>query len=324
MGIKISSLFFSALLYCGTLFSQPEKDPCKPVLLLHFNGNAQDASGLANHGTVVGATLTYDRYGNVNSAYQFDGVDDHIVIADHSSLDLDTTWTIMAWIKPKTGYGSFQNNHISIVDKWGNAGKEMATYIMGIHTNGELEGLTHTGSAGTYQWSDSIISENVWTHVAVTRSKDDSIRLYINFVLVKTYRSVIPQNSKFDLLIGMHADPASRLAYPSRYRFHGVIDEVKIYRCALFTSQFSLDVDDVVNHVKSIEIFPNPSAGIIQIKQDFTESFEVKIYDMKGQVVIASQNLNTLSIVAAPGLYLLQFRDLTTGSIINKKITLVN
>ena len=38
-----------------------------------FNGNAQDASGNGNHGTVNGATLTTDRFGNQNGAYSFNG-----------------------------------------------------------------------------------------------------------------------------------------------------------------------------------------------------------------------------------------------------------
>ena len=32
-----------------------------------FNGNANDGSGNANHGTVSGATLTPDRYGNATA-----------------------------------------------------------------------------------------------------------------------------------------------------------------------------------------------------------------------------------------------------------------
>ena len=36
-----------------------------------FNGNANDESGNGYNGTVYGATLTYDRFGNPNSAYSF-------------------------------------------------------------------------------------------------------------------------------------------------------------------------------------------------------------------------------------------------------------
>lgn len=39
-----------------------------------FNGNANDGAGSAN-GTVNGATLTTDRFGNANNAYSFDGND---------------------------------------------------------------------------------------------------------------------------------------------------------------------------------------------------------------------------------------------------------
>ena len=38
-----------------------------------FNGNANDESGNGNNGTVNGATLTTDRFGNVDAAYDFDG-----------------------------------------------------------------------------------------------------------------------------------------------------------------------------------------------------------------------------------------------------------
>jgi len=45
-----------------------------------LNGNANDASGHGNHGTVNGATLISDRFGNTNSAYNFDGVSSEILL----------------------------------------------------------------------------------------------------------------------------------------------------------------------------------------------------------------------------------------------------
>jgi hypothetical protein len=43
-----------------------------------FNGNANDESGNGNNGTVYGATLTTDRFGNANGAYSFDGTNNNI------------------------------------------------------------------------------------------------------------------------------------------------------------------------------------------------------------------------------------------------------
>jgi hypothetical protein len=43
-----------------------------------FTGNADDHSGNGFHGTVMGASLTEDRFGNAESAYDFDGLNDYI------------------------------------------------------------------------------------------------------------------------------------------------------------------------------------------------------------------------------------------------------
>src|ERR1017187_5394463 len=45
-----------------------------------FNGNANDASGNGNNGTVYGATLTTDRFGISNSAYCFNGTSHYIEV----------------------------------------------------------------------------------------------------------------------------------------------------------------------------------------------------------------------------------------------------
>jgi hypothetical protein len=62
-----------------------------------FNGNANDESGNENNGTVNGATLTTDRFGNVGKAYSFDGVNDDIVIMNSNSLNLNTQLSISVW-----------------------------------------------------------------------------------------------------------------------------------------------------------------------------------------------------------------------------------
>ena len=43
------------------------------IAAYEFTGNADDVSGNGNNGVVNGATLTADRFGNVGSAYEFDG-----------------------------------------------------------------------------------------------------------------------------------------------------------------------------------------------------------------------------------------------------------
>ncbi|WP_424101523.1 hemopexin repeat-containing protein [Moorena producens] len=65
-----------------------------------FNGNAKDVSGNGHDGTVHGATLTSGRFGNGNSAYQFDGINDYIELPYAPDLKLTNhSFTVSAWVK---------------------------------------------------------------------------------------------------------------------------------------------------------------------------------------------------------------------------------
>lgn len=52
-----------------------------------FNSSANDESVNGNNGTVNGAISVDDRFGSVNSAYYFDGIDDYIEIPHSPSID---------------------------------------------------------------------------------------------------------------------------------------------------------------------------------------------------------------------------------------------
>ena len=64
-----------------------------------FNGNANDESGNGNHGTVNGAVLTTDRFGNTGRAYEFDGQSAFIEAAGVDGMDFGTTpFSLSVWI----------------------------------------------------------------------------------------------------------------------------------------------------------------------------------------------------------------------------------
>jgi len=71
------------------------------VAYLPLDGDANDESNFANHGTAIGGpTATADRFGNPGRALLFDGDDDQIIIAHSPSLDLEQAATLAAWIRP--------------------------------------------------------------------------------------------------------------------------------------------------------------------------------------------------------------------------------
>jgi hypothetical protein len=75
-----------------------------------FNGNANDESGTGNNGTVNGAVLTTDRFGNIDKAYAFDGLNDFINVLHNQSLNLPNG-TINLWFKTQS------NNRMSLFNK---------------------------------------------------------------------------------------------------------------------------------------------------------------------------------------------------------------
>ena len=58
---------------------------------------ANNAAGSGNAGSIFGATRVA---GHAGQALSFDGINDLVTIADNNSLDLTTTMTLEAWVKP--------------------------------------------------------------------------------------------------------------------------------------------------------------------------------------------------------------------------------
>ena len=93
-------LFLLVICLSSTAFSQvPNYVPSNGLIgYWPFNGNANDESGNGNDGTVNGATLTADRFGNANSAYTF-GLGNYIQVPYISALDNLNDFTISLWVK---------------------------------------------------------------------------------------------------------------------------------------------------------------------------------------------------------------------------------
>jgi hypothetical protein len=120
--MKTKSLIAALLLAASSAFAQvPSYVPTNGLVgWWPFNGNANDESGNGNNGTVSGATLTSDRKGIVNSAYEFNGVS-FITLSDSSFPVANTSRSVSFWIKPTLlnnnyhmvfSYGSYLTNQL--------------------------------------------------------------------------------------------------------------------------------------------------------------------------------------------------------------------
>ena len=75
------------------------------VAFYPFNGNANDESGNGNNGIVNGASLTADRFGNGNKAYNFDGINDNIKTSN-ITFGGGQFYSISFWVNLNTSYAS--------------------------------------------------------------------------------------------------------------------------------------------------------------------------------------------------------------------------
>jgi hypothetical protein len=196
-----------------------------PIAYYPFSGNALDAIG-TNHGTVNGATLTEDRFGNANSAYSFDGVDD--VISFPSSNF--TAYTLSAWVKftgtavDKSILAFTQGNTIT------SCSHQIRTNGTGRFAHYTFDGIPRAVN-GT-----SAITENFWNHVVITASNNGPIRLYVNGIEEGAsigIGTLWPDGTEFQL--GNTTVGSAGLSNTSF--LNGAIDDVKIYNVALTATQ---------------------------------------------------------------------------------------
>jgi hypothetical protein len=198
-----------------------------------FNGNAQDSSGNGNHGTVNGATLTSDRYGNQNGSYSFDGLDDFIEIPSSVSLH-NPQGTINLWL-----YTTIPNRDVCPIKKnnFSNAGNEH--YVIAI-TPAEVvfANKYNSNCQSGNGWfrtatSNSIYTSPSWHMITATYSIVNN--LYIDGILVSTSvpPSTNPDNCASDIQIGRGWSAVNEWVT-------GKIDDIGIWNRALSQQEITL------------------------------------------------------------------------------------
>ncbi|MCH2023950.1 MAG: T9SS type A sorting domain-containing protein [Saprospiraceae bacterium] len=143
-----------------------------------FNGNANDESLNNNHGTVVGAPLVNDRFGNPNSAYSFSQNNHNIDLANPINFALDT-FTLSCWAKSDT---TFIANTFQTAFSYWNGNFE--GYWLGLHQNKALLWFAIPGGGGQYLHGTDSINDGNWHHIAASYDSSTQLaKLYVDGVL---------------------------------------------------------------------------------------------------------------------------------------------
>ena len=309
-----------------------------------FTSNANDQSGNGNNGTVTAATLTTDRFGNINTAYYFNGnANIQTLIPTNLSPSASSFYSFSVW---------FNTDSIAvskIILAYNTAGNTSNYDIMSSHSNCTLGSI----AVQNYPFnnpsacSPSTVNTNNWTH------------LYIVFDQVADTFAIY-KNSQFwfDGLIGNSSPISGYLNFgntsPSGiFGYKGKIDDIGVWNRALTTQEISdlyngnicyqyITVTDTllinttltgfnpVTYQNTIKIYPNPTNDHITIDNGNIANltgYQIKITNSLSQQVFQSaitqqQFYVDLSTWTGNGIYFVHIIDGQGNTIDIKKIVL--
>ena len=190
-----------------------------------FNGNANDASGNNHHGTVIGASLTADRFGTANRAYRFESKDkDHITISYPVGDFGLSDFTISLWAKRNSAAGNtlFSQRNAPFNNSswwelgWGNfTVNENLAYQSTVNVNVE-----------------DTLRNDVWYHFTGVRD-GNTVKFFINGIPLGmcSTQQVLNIDNQANGEIGCYFFESPQQC------FDGSIDDIRLYSRALSTTE---------------------------------------------------------------------------------------
>ena len=178
--------------------------------------------GALNSGATFGA-------GKVGRAFAFDGVNDFVEVANHSSLSLaGSGFSIECWVQPTVATGSR-----TIADKR-SADGSTASYLLYLQ-DGVLRLSSHS-AGGTIASANSGTALGAgWSHVAATVS-GTTVRLFINGAQVYDAANFPTTRAATDGALAIGATRNQTFTFNS---FAGNIDELSLYNRALTAAEIA-------------------------------------------------------------------------------------
>jgi hypothetical protein len=252
-----------------------------------FNGNANDESGSNNNGTVNGASLTSDRFGNGNAAYNYNGIDNFISLP-LINLSSYSSFSVSVWVNVMSFQTAYSNHHI-IRQHNGIGGLD---WLLSFQNNGNIISF----GLG--------IQSQPYTELDLTINPTDFISSWHNIIV--TYDGTIKSTFIDGVLLGselksglitytpsaVSAIGSTGVSVNSVEKFNGKIDDLAIFNRALTQEEIislyygsSLDVNEV-SQSNLFSVFPNPAQSEINVNLDAKLLGSVfTIYDNIGKAV---------------------------------------
>ena len=244
-------------------------------------------------GRVFGAVPDTNRFGDINKACYFDGIDDVISIPGHPTLNSEKAITLNLWIKRDEM--ATKEEYVLSQGSWQNRLK------MSVLANQKIRWTIKTSVGVLDLDSESILSFDVWYNICVLYGENKA-DIYLNGRLdaSRSWSGLIATTS-LDFLIGQ------MLPGDQQYNFKGSIDDLKIYNRILSADEIKNIYDDITHvfstedlsgeTLENLKPYPNPfnSRIVIPYQTDSKQDIQIRIFNINGQCVRHFDNPQELS-----------------------------
>ena len=234
--IKILSICLLLLSFIGVEAQVNLEDSLKAHYLL--NGNGDDETG-NNNGTVNGAVLTADRFGNTDFAYDFDG-NDYVDIGDNADFQMGTnSFSMSAWFKAD---GTGGNGTIVSKRYW--SGSIDPTYALTYVPSTQQLYAYWRFDDGTYtSWPIANgVTANTWHHAVFVFDRTSTVKLYVDGILAAQSSTLVGNPRTMNIAGGRFLIGKDDFF---NQHFRGDVDEVHFYKKALTLDEINALYQDM-------------------------------------------------------------------------------
>ncbi|MBX7225962.1 MAG: LamG domain-containing protein [Chitinophagales bacterium] len=204
----------------------PNDNCINPVACYPFNGNAKDESRNHLHGIVNDAVLTTDRFGNENSAYEFDGTTSAILLPKLKAFDMSfNEMSFSVWTKmDEMGWGTVfyvqpDSKRMGAFVNYGHRGVNSIFWDHGNYSSGRAELI-----------GVPLITE--WEHyVFICSKRHNYMRVFRNNELVINKIGTVITLDDYNQVLNLGTGTGNV------GHLKGKLDDIKIYARAISASE---------------------------------------------------------------------------------------
>ena len=199
-----------------------------------FCSNSNDISGNNNDGTVYGASLESDSFGNSNSTYEFNvnssagwgSAQDQIIVPYNSSMN-SSSLTLSAWVFPREKPVPYSNRPLSIFGRW-DGGSSNEVFRFQVLDDNSLYFQNNTDS-----FQAGYVPYDSWSFVTLTLD-NNNLKLFVNAELVGEHNMSGSINLAGDSDLSIGSTPMINGTW---YFFDGFLDQMGYWNRALSTTE---------------------------------------------------------------------------------------